>query len=326
MKHSSAAATIRWLAVCACALLLSTATVHETTARQPDAQTPQQFFGFRIGTDGELARYPKILEYFQHLAKTTDRVKYRGARQDDDGESVRAGDDQLAGEPGEVRSARRDQPAAGRSARAVGGGSARSSRRRAEPFYLRLRDDPLDRGRQHARRSSTSSTGWRPTTAPRFEQILDNVVLLVVPSQNPDGQVPRHRSLVQDEGHAVHARLSGPVPQVRRPRRQPRLVHVHAEGDAHEHREGAEQVQADHHARHAPAGRDRLAHLRAAVRRSVRSEHAPDSAQGIRRRSARRWRSALVAEGKDGRRVAVAATTCGRRRGSTWSTTASRAS
>ena len=34
-------------------------------------QTPQQFFGFRIGTDGELARYPKIVDYFQHLSKTT---------------------------------------------------------------------------------------------------------------------------------------------------------------------------------------------------------------------------------------------------------------
>ena len=38
--------------------------------------TPEQFFGFKIGADGELARYPKILEYFQLLAKQTDRVKY----------------------------------------------------------------------------------------------------------------------------------------------------------------------------------------------------------------------------------------------------------
>ena len=43
---------------------------------QQGAQTPKQFFGFRPGADGELARYPEILEYFQLLAKTTDRVKY----------------------------------------------------------------------------------------------------------------------------------------------------------------------------------------------------------------------------------------------------------
>ena len=35
-----------------------------------------RYFGFKIGADGELARYPKILEYFQLLAKQTDRVKY----------------------------------------------------------------------------------------------------------------------------------------------------------------------------------------------------------------------------------------------------------
>jgi hypothetical protein len=37
---------------------------------------PDSYFGFKIGADGELARYPKILEYFQLLAKQTDRVKY----------------------------------------------------------------------------------------------------------------------------------------------------------------------------------------------------------------------------------------------------------
>jgi hypothetical protein len=39
-------------------------------------QTPEQFFGFKLGTDGELAKYPKVVEYLQHLAKTTDRVKF----------------------------------------------------------------------------------------------------------------------------------------------------------------------------------------------------------------------------------------------------------
>ena len=37
---------------------------------------PISYFGFQIGADGELARYPKIVEYLQHLSKTTDRVKF----------------------------------------------------------------------------------------------------------------------------------------------------------------------------------------------------------------------------------------------------------
>jgi hypothetical protein len=44
---------------------------------QSQTQTPEQFFGFKIGTDGELAKCPKVLEFMQHLAKTTDRVRYQ---------------------------------------------------------------------------------------------------------------------------------------------------------------------------------------------------------------------------------------------------------
>src|SRR4249919_1374067 len=40
------------------------------------AQTPDSYFGFHIGADGELARYPKIVEYLQHLSKATNRVKF----------------------------------------------------------------------------------------------------------------------------------------------------------------------------------------------------------------------------------------------------------
>ena len=46
-----------------------------TAASQP-IQTPSEFFGFEIGTAGELARYPKVLEYLIHLADRSDRVDY----------------------------------------------------------------------------------------------------------------------------------------------------------------------------------------------------------------------------------------------------------
>ena len=65
------------------ALLATSAAVH---ARRPAAEaeqsgaqalpTPEQFFGFHPGAAGEMARYPKVLEYFQLAAKSTDRVKY----------------------------------------------------------------------------------------------------------------------------------------------------------------------------------------------------------------------------------------------------------
>ena len=55
-------------------LLLLTLVAPSAIAQQ--VPTPEQFFGFRPGAQGELARYPKVLEYFQLLAKSTDRVKY----------------------------------------------------------------------------------------------------------------------------------------------------------------------------------------------------------------------------------------------------------
>src|SRR5688500_16275067 len=61
----------------AAALVLVLASTGQSAATfQGATETPEKFFGFRIGTDGELARYPKILEYLQHLAKSTNRVKY----------------------------------------------------------------------------------------------------------------------------------------------------------------------------------------------------------------------------------------------------------
>src|SRR5580698_3651252 len=39
--------------------------------------TPEQFFGFRIGTDKKLARYDKIVEYLHAVADHSDRVRIR---------------------------------------------------------------------------------------------------------------------------------------------------------------------------------------------------------------------------------------------------------
>ena len=120
--------------------------VESLTSKVP---TPAAFVGHEIGADGELARYPKVLEYFQHAREADRSRQVRGDRQDDDGASVRAGDDQLAGEPEAVATAGRDQPAAGRSARAERrrGGDARGGGAAVLPA---LRDDPLDRSGERA--------------------------------------------------------------------------------------------------------------------------------------------------------------------------------
>jgi hypothetical protein len=42
-----------------------------------EGTTPEQFFGFKLGTDKKLARYDKIVEYLQKLAGQSDRVRVR---------------------------------------------------------------------------------------------------------------------------------------------------------------------------------------------------------------------------------------------------------
>ena len=37
-------------------------------------QSPEQYFGFRIGSDKKLVRWDKIVEYMQAVANGTDRV------------------------------------------------------------------------------------------------------------------------------------------------------------------------------------------------------------------------------------------------------------
>ena len=39
--------------------------------------TPEQFFGFRIGSDNKLARWDRIVEYMRQVANASDRVRFR---------------------------------------------------------------------------------------------------------------------------------------------------------------------------------------------------------------------------------------------------------
>ncbi len=324
MKRSSAAAAIRWLAVCACALLLPTATVHETTARQPDAQTPEQFFGFphrHRRRAGALSEDPRVLPA---PVEDDQSRQVSGARQDDDGESVRAGDDQRAGEPGEAGPAHRDQPPAGRSARADRGGSEQLAQE-GRAFYLRLRDDPLDRGRQHA--------GADRDRAPARDR-----------QQRRDQADPRQRRRSSSCRRRIRtgstwSSITGTRRRARRSRASIRTCTTSTSGTtttatgscSRRSKRGSrssspERVQADHHARHAPAGHRaaRASSCRRSTIPTIPNVH-PILAQGITTR--RQGDGVGAGRGRQGGASSgCRATTCGRRRGSTWSTTASRAS
>src|SRR5262252_388739 len=59
------------------ALAVVTFAVALTAGAQTAIPTPEQFFGFRIGSDNKLARWDRIVEYMRQVADGSDRVRFR---------------------------------------------------------------------------------------------------------------------------------------------------------------------------------------------------------------------------------------------------------
>jgi hypothetical protein len=148
---------------------------------------PDQYFGFKIGSDGELARYPKILDYFQLLARQTDRVKYEELGKTTMGNSYPllriSSADNLKKFDRLVEINRRLADPRGLS-------EAEAEKLAAEgkPFYFiyaTIHSTEVSNGQaiiNIVHRLATSNDA-------QVREILDNSVVLMVPSQNPDGQV-----------------------------------------------------------------------------------------------------------------------------------------
>jgi hypothetical protein len=48
-----------------------------TAGAQSSIPTPEQFFGFRMGTDNKLARWDRIVDYFKQVSGASDRIRFR---------------------------------------------------------------------------------------------------------------------------------------------------------------------------------------------------------------------------------------------------------
>jgi hypothetical protein len=150
--------------------------------------TPEQYFGFRVGTDRKIARYDKITEYFQKIAAQSPRVRFRNlgpttggnpftmleissAANIRDLDHYRALERKLYFQGGAPTDVERDQIF--REGKAVvfltnniHSTEIGSSQMAIELVYRLATED-----------------------SPAIQKILDNVIFLVVPSVNPDGQM-----------------------------------------------------------------------------------------------------------------------------------------
>ncbi len=195
-------------------------------------QTPEQFIGFKVGTDRQAG--PLGHDRRLHAA--------RGGRFGPRSACASSGERAAASPSSPSRSARltrsgtsiaTSSSSAGcisRTARRPPASATRSSAR-ARPSCSSPAACTPPRSARHRWRSS-SSIAWRPTIRPATRKILDNVIVLLVPSANPDGQIAVTDWFNQNLGtpfESSPAALS--LSPVRRPRQQPRHVHAHAEGE-----------------------------------------------------------------------------------------------
>ncbi len=170
-------------------VLLSTLawTAQRPIAQRTATETPEQFFGFTIGTDGELARYPKVVEYLQHLAKTTDRVKFQEI-----GKTTMGHPFVLATISAPANLAKLDRliQINRRLADPRGLSEAEAMKlvEEGRPFYLVYTTiHSTEVGNMQA--ATIFAHRLATETSPFIREIVDNAVILLVPSQNPDGQV-----------------------------------------------------------------------------------------------------------------------------------------
>jgi hypothetical protein len=148
--------------------------------------TPEQYFGFKPGAAGELARYPKILEYFQLLAKSTDRIKFEEIGKTTMGNSyalLRISSPQNLAKFDRLVEINRRLA----DPRTLADGEAQKLAAEGKPFYLvyaTIHSTEVSNGQAIITMVHRLAT----ENSPQIREILDNSVVLMVPSQNPDGQ------------------------------------------------------------------------------------------------------------------------------------------
>ena len=150
--------------------------------------TPEAFFGFRMGTDKKLARYDKIAEYFQKLASGTDRVRYRNLGPTTNGNPF------VMLEISSPENLKNRDRLMGLERKLYFQGGAPTDAERDE-IFRNGKAVVIITNNIHSTEIGASQMAvecaYRMATenSPEVRNILDNVIFLLIPSLNPDGQI-----------------------------------------------------------------------------------------------------------------------------------------
>jgi Zinc carboxypeptidase len=151
-------------------------------------QTPEQFIGFAVGTDRKLARWDRIVEYLQHAAAGSERMRLRELGRTSSGEPFVALE---ISSPDAIKNLERYRQM---SRRLFFQDGAPTARERDEIFRAGKAVVLVTcsvHGTEVGGTQMALELVHRLATdeSPAIKKVLDNVVVLLVPSANPDGQI-----------------------------------------------------------------------------------------------------------------------------------------
>src|SRR4051812_7565288 len=151
-------------------------------------QTPEQFLGFKVGTDNKLIRWDKIVQYMQLAAANSDRVRVRELGKTSSNNPFIALE---ISSPGTLKNLDRYKQLE-RKLYFQGGTPADAER---DEIFRQGKLVLLITCSIHATEIGASQMSvelvHRLATddSPQVKKILDNVIFVLVPSLNPDGQI-----------------------------------------------------------------------------------------------------------------------------------------
>ena len=173
-------------ALYALTLLILTTLVAQPTSAQT-VQSPEDFFGHRVGEDYTLIHWEKIVEYFQHLGENSDRINLRELGTTTEGRPFLFAEMSDAGTIANLDPHRAAQRKLA---------DPRTIRDDAEEQHL-IRDSKvtlLINCQLHSNETAGSQMAIELAYAlvtdesPEMQEIRDRVIVLLIPCANPDGQ------------------------------------------------------------------------------------------------------------------------------------------
>ena len=164
------------------ALLL---TVAYTDAQQPALPSPEKFFGFQMGADRKLAGWDKLHEYYQVLAKSSNKMRLVDLGKTSEGRPYVA---LFISSPANLAKFDHYKQINARLADPRGLTEAEAKKLTAEGKAVIIQSFALHSSEVAASQTAAEFVYDSLTrTDPEAQLILDNVISIVMPSINPDG-------------------------------------------------------------------------------------------------------------------------------------------